>query len=68
LALDAPSGTVDILTDRFKQSLVDISRANALPFTIEVTIGSASRENTMIIGLEQLVQQADRAMYACKRR
>lgn len=68
LALDAPSGTVDILTDRFKQSLVDISRANALPFTIEVTIGSASRENTMIVGLEQLVQQADRAMYACKRR
>ena len=68
LALDAPIGTVDILTDRFKQSLLDISRTNALPFTIEVTIGIASRESKTAMSLEQLVQQADRAMYANKRR
>lgn len=68
LALDAPIGTVDILTDRFKQSLVDISRTNALPFTIEVTVGCSSREGKTLMSLEQMVQHADRAMYANKRR
>ena len=67
-ALDAPSGTVDLLTTRFKQALSDILQRQGLPCMIAVTIGSASSNAIAIPSLEQLIQQADRAMYANKRR
>ncbi|ADY14840.1 sensor domain-containing diguanylate cyclase [Sphaerochaeta globosa] len=68
LALDAPSGTVEMLTARFRQTLSDISQRQGLPCMIAVTIGSASSSKKAIPSLELLIQQADRAMYANKRR
>lgn len=68
LALDAPSGTVDLLAARFKQALCDISQRQGLPCMIAVTIGSAFSNAKTTSSLEQLIQQADKAMYANKRR
>ncbi|MGE4583110.1 MAG: sensor domain-containing diguanylate cyclase [Sphaerochaeta sp.] len=66
LALDAPSGTVGLLTERFKQALRDASMRNALPLVIEVTIGSSCGNEQA--DLEHLIQMADHAMYERKRR
>lgn len=68
LALDAPSGTVDILTARFKQALADSCERHGFPCVISVTIGSAFSDVKGSLSLEQLIQHADRAMYANKRR
>jgi diguanylate cyclase (GGDEF)-like protein/PAS domain S-box-containing protein len=68
LALDAPSGTVDLLIQRFRQALSDICQRQGLPCTIAVTIGSACSDAKRALSLEQLIQEADRAMYANKRR
>lgn len=68
LALDAPSGAVDLLTARFKQALFDISQRQGLPYMIAVTIGSAFSNVKTVSSLEQLIQQADKAMYTNKHR
>jgi len=64
LALDAPVGTVDVLINRFNKSLHEASISCQAPLFVNATIGTAYSEAE--VTLEQLIHQADRAMYAKK--
>ncbi len=68
LALDAPGGSVDLLIQRFRNALRDICRQRGLPCTATVTIGSACSDTVNQRTLDELILEADRAMYANKHR
>ncbi|NCC66013.1 MAG: diguanylate cyclase [Spirochaetia bacterium] len=68
LALDAPSGSVDIMTERFKAMLKQTSLNRELPYTLSVTIGFAYQGEKYKATLSELIQRADFEMYANKER
>ena len=67
MALDAPGGTVEIMTERFKKMLGESAKNQGLPFDVTVTIGFAYQGAKKTATLAQMIQRADCEMYAKKR-
>ena len=68
LALDAPIGYVSLLSDRFDQSLKQASFSELLPYPLSVTTGMESSDILESVSLGRLIANADRNMYALKRK
>lgn len=67
LALDAPSGYVPLLSDRFQLILGKNAQKSLLPCPLSVTIGMESTEIFEDSTLTNLIMSADRDMYQQKR-
>ncbi|MDD3902736.1 MAG: sensor domain-containing diguanylate cyclase [Sphaerochaeta sp.] len=68
LALDAPVGYVSLLSDRFEQSIRKASLSELLPYPLSVTTGMESSDILESVSLNRLIVNADRNMYASKRK
>ena len=67
LALDAPSGFVSLLSDRFQQNLTKNAKGKFLTYPVCVTIGRDSTEIFEDSTLNNLIMSADRNMYQLKK-
>lgn len=67
LALDAPSGYVPLLSDRFQQNLSRDSLKSLLPYPLSVTIGMETTEILGDVSLNRLIMGADQNMYRQKK-
>ena len=67
LALDAPSGFVPLLSDRFQQNLAKNTQKELLPYPVYVTIGMESTDVFEDSTLSTLILSADRNMYQLKK-
>lgn len=67
LALDAPSGCVTLLSDRFQQNLADNAQKQQLHYSLSVTIGMESTDIFEDATLNTLIKGADRNMYRLKK-
>lgn len=67
LALDAPSGFVPLLSDRFQQNLAKKAQKELLPYPLSVTIGMESTDIFEDSTLNSLIVSADRNMYQQKK-
>jgi diguanylate cyclase (GGDEF)-like protein/PAS domain S-box-containing protein len=67
LALDAPSGFVPLLADRFQQNLTINAQKKLLPYPVAVTIGTESTDIFEDFTLNRLIMGADRHMYQLKK-
>ncbi len=67
LALDAPSGFVPLLSDRFQQNLAKNAREKLLQYPLSVTIGMDSTDIFGDSTLNNLILNADRRMYQLKK-
>lgn len=65
LALDAPEGSVAIMSERFKKNVADRFRQLGKSYIIGVTVGSSSGVNK---SLDQLIKESDTSMYANKKK
>lgn len=67
LALDAPSGYVPLLSDRFQQNLTKNAQKELLPYPLSVTIGMERTDVFEDTTLNTLIKSADRKMYYKKK-
>jgi len=67
LALDAPSGFVSLLSDRFQQNLTINAQKVSLPYSVSVTIGMEGTDIFEDFTLNKLIMGADRHMYQKKK-
>ncbi len=67
LALDAPSGFVPLLSDRFQQNLTKKAQKGFLRYPLSVTIGMERTDIFEDSTLNNLIRGADRHMYQLKK-
>ena len=67
LALDAPSGFVPLLSDRFQQNLEKNVQDQVLPYSLSVSVGMDSTDIFEDSTLNSLILSADRRMYQLKK-
>ena len=67
LALDAPSGFVPLLSDRFQQNLSKNAKEECLNYPVQVSIGMESADIFEDSTLNTLILNADRNMYQMKK-
>ncbi|MBI9096806.1 MAG: diguanylate cyclase [Sphaerochaeta sp.] len=68
LALDAPSGFVPLLSDRFQHNLTSNAQKVLLPYSVSVTIGVESTDIFEDFTLNRLIMGADHHMYQQKKK
>jgi diguanylate cyclase (GGDEF)-like protein len=63
LALEASRESSEMLIERLRSSVVEFNQTSPEPYEISVSIGMARHEDGMHICLDELVTEADNAMY-----
>ena len=63
LALEASHESSELLIERLQESVVEFNQASPEPYQLSVSIGMARHEDDMRIRLDDLVAEADNAMY-----
>jgi two-component system cell cycle response regulator len=63
LALEAADETSDLLVQRLRERVVDFNRSSPEPYQLSVSIGMARHDDDMRVRLEDMVAEADSAMY-----
>ena len=63
LALEASHESSELLIERLRESVVEFNQASPEPYQLSVSIGMARHEDDMRIRLDDLVAEADNAMY-----
>ncbi len=63
LALEASRESSELLIERLRESVVEFNQASPEPYQLSVSIGMARHEDDMRIRLDDLVAEADNAMY-----
>jgi diguanylate cyclase (GGDEF)-like protein len=67
LALEASGESAELLLDRLRERFRDFNRASREPYQLTVSIGMARHDGDSRIRLEDLLAEADNAMYQEKR-
>jgi two-component system cell cycle response regulator len=68
LALEASGESSELLLERLRERFREFNRSSQEPYQLSVSIGMTRREADMRMRLEDLVSEADHAMYDEKRR
>ena len=68
LALEASGESSDLLIERLRERFKEFNQSSREPFQLSVSIGIARHDGDMRVRLEELVSEADNAMYDEKRR
>jgi diguanylate cyclase (GGDEF)-like protein len=68
LALEASGESAELLIDRLRERFRDFNHVSREPYQLSVSIGLARHDGDMRVRLEDLVAEADNAMYEEKRR
>ena len=63
LALEASRESSELLIERLRESVVEFNQTSPEPYQLSVSIGMARHEDDMRIHLDDLVAEADNAMY-----
>ena len=63
LALEASGESSELLIQRLRERVVEFNHSGREPYQLSVSIGMARHENDMRIRLDELVAEADNAMY-----
>jgi diguanylate cyclase (GGDEF)-like protein len=67
LALEASGEDSELLIDRLRERVREFNHSSAEPFQLSVSIGTARHDGDLRIRLEELLAEADNAMYEDKR-
>lgn len=67
LALEASGESADLLLERLRDRFREFNQSSREPYQLSVSIGMARHEGDMRLRLEDLVSEADNAMYEEKR-
>lgn len=67
LALEASGESAELLIDRLRERFREFNRASREPYQLSVSIGMARHDGDMRMRLEDLLAEADNAMYEEKR-
>jgi len=68
LAIDAPEGSAKMLVKRLKEAVLSLNSGNGRRCALSLSLGVAHWDPTQPCSLDEILTQADRAMYAEKRR
>ena len=68
LALEASVESSEVLIERLRERVEEFNRSGRGPYQLSVSIGMARHEGDMRIRLDELVEEADNAMYLEKHR
>ncbi len=63
LALEAADESADLLIQRLRERIVDFNETSPEPYQLSVSIGMAHHDDDLRVRLEDLVAEADSAMY-----
>lgn len=63
LALEAADESAELLVERLRERVVDFNESSAEPFQLAVSIGMAHHDDDPKVRLEDMVAEADAAMY-----
>jgi two-component system cell cycle response regulator len=63
LALEAADESSELLVQRLRERVVDFNRSSPEPFQLSVSIGMAHHDDDLRVRLEDMVAEADSAMY-----
>lgn len=63
LALEAADESAELLVQRLRERVVDFNRSSPEPYQLSVSIGMAHRDDDMRVRLDDMVAEADSAMY-----
>lgn len=63
LALEAADESSDLLVQRLRERVVDFNRSSPEPYQLSVSIGMARHDDDLRVRLDDLVAEADSAMY-----
>ena len=66
LALEASDESLELLLDRLRERFRDFNRSSREPYQLSVSIGMARQDGDMRMRLEDLLAEADNAMYGEK--
>ena len=66
LALEASRQSSELLIERLRAGVLEFNQTSPEPYQLSVSIGMARQENDMSIRLDELVTEADNAMYQDK--
>ena len=63
LALEAADESAELLVERLRERVVDFNESSAEPFQLSISIGMAHHDDDPRVRLDDLVTEADAAMY-----
>lgn len=63
LALEAADESAELLVERLRESVVDFNESSSEPYQLAISIGMAHHDDDPRVRLEDLVTEADTAMY-----
>jgi diguanylate cyclase (GGDEF)-like protein len=63
LALEAADESAELLVQRLRERVVDFNRTSPEPYQLSVSIGMAHHDDDMRVRLDDMVAEADSAMY-----
>lgn len=63
LALEAADESSELLVQRLRERIVDFNRTSPEPYQLSISIGMARHDDDLRVRLEDLVAEADSAMY-----
>jgi diguanylate cyclase (GGDEF)-like protein len=63
LALEAADESSELLVQRLRERVVDFNRSSPEPYQLSVSIGMAHHDDDLRVRLEDMVAEADNAMY-----
>jgi diguanylate cyclase (GGDEF)-like protein len=63
LALEAADESSELLVQRLRERIVDFNRSSPEPYQLSVSIGMARHDDDLRVRLEDMVAEADSAMY-----
>ena len=66
LALEATRASSELLIQRLRESVIEFNQTSSEPYQLSVSIGMSRHEDGLRIRLDELVSEADNAMYAEK--
>ena len=66
--LEADSGSADLLLDRLQESIAAHNRETRRPYALSLSVGVGRFDPAICQSVEQLLSEADRELYAQKRR
>ena len=67
LALEAADESAELLVERLRERVVEFNQSSPEPFQLSLSIGMAHHDEDPRVRLEDLIMEADAAMYREKR-